>query len=60
MELLENMILLLKLKVLKKLSDTIAWSVRKLTHVRSTLTLMGILGQNKATWIETQFDYKRI
>jgi len=28
------------------LRETITWSVRKLQHVRSTLTLMGIEGQN--------------
>jgi len=28
------------------LRETITWGVRKLTHVRSTLTLMGIEGQN--------------
>lgn len=26
----------------EKLRDTITWNIRKLTHVRSTLTLMGI------------------
>jgi len=29
-----------------KLRETIIWNVRKLQHVRSTLTLMGIEGQN--------------
>jgi DNA-binding Lrp family transcriptional regulator len=29
-----------------KLRETIIWNVRKLPHVRSTLTLMGIEGQN--------------
>ncbi|MGY5140824.1 MAG: Lrp/AsnC ligand binding domain-containing protein [Candidatus Nitrosopumilus sp. Bin_571-38] len=29
-----------------KLRETIIWNVRKLLHVRSTLTLMGIEGQN--------------
>ena len=29
-----------------KLRDTIIWNIRKLEHVRSTLTLMGIKGQN--------------
>ena len=29
-----------------KLRETITWNVRKLEHVRSTLTLMGIEGQN--------------
>ncbi len=29
-----------------KLRDTIVWNIRKLEHVRSTLTLMGIPGQN--------------
>ncbi len=29
-----------------KLRETIIWNVRKLEHVRSTLTLMGIKGQN--------------
>lgn len=29
-----------------KLRDTITWNIRKLNHVRSTLTLMGIQGQN--------------
>lgn len=29
-----------------KLRDTITWNIRKLNHVRSTLTLMGIHGQN--------------
>ncbi len=28
------------------LRETITWNVRKLKHVRSTLTLMGIEGQN--------------
>ena len=28
------------------LRETITWGVRKLAHVRSTLTLMGIEGQN--------------
>jgi DNA-binding Lrp family transcriptional regulator len=28
------------------LRETITWGVRKLSHVRSTLTLMGIEGQN--------------
>jgi len=28
------------------LRETITWSVRKLKHVRSTLTLIGIEGQN--------------
>ena len=28
------------------LRETIIWNVRKLKHVRSTLTLMGIEGQN--------------
>ena len=28
------------------LRETITWGVRKLPHVRSTLTLMGIEGQN--------------
>ena len=30
----------------EKLRDTIIWNIRKLQHVRSTLTLMGIPGQN--------------
>jgi len=30
----------------EKLKDTIIWNIRKLQHVRSTLTLMGIQGQN--------------
>ena len=30
----------------EKLRDTITWNIRKLAHVRSTLTLMGIPGQN--------------
>jgi len=30
----------------EKLRDTIIWNIRKLEHVRSTLTLMGIQGQN--------------
>ncbi len=30
----------------EKLRDTIIWNIRKLQHVRSTLTLMGIKGQN--------------
>ena len=30
----------------EKLRDTITWNIRKLTHVRSTLTLMGIPGQH--------------
>ena len=29
-----------------KLRETIIWNIRKLEHVRSTLTLMGIRGQN--------------
>ena len=29
-----------------KLRETIVWNIRKLEHVRSTLTLMGIQGQN--------------
>jgi DNA-binding Lrp family transcriptional regulator len=29
-----------------RLRETIIWNVRKLQHVRSTLTLMGIKGQN--------------
>jgi len=29
-----------------KLRETIVWNIRKLEHVRSTLTLMGIPGQN--------------
>ena len=29
-----------------KLRETIMWKIRKLEHVRSTLTLMGIQGQN--------------
>ena len=29
-----------------KLRETIIWNIRKLKHVRSTLTLMGIQGQN--------------
>ncbi len=29
-----------------KLREIIAWNIRKLEHVRSTLTLMGIQGQN--------------
>ncbi len=29
-----------------KLRETIAWNIRRLEHVRSTLTLMGIQGQN--------------
>jgi len=29
-----------------RLRETIIWNVRKLEHVRSTLTLMGIKGQN--------------
>ena len=29
-----------------KLRDIIMWKIRKLEHVRSTLTLMGIPGQN--------------
>jgi len=29
-----------------KLRETIIWNIRKLEHVRSTLTLMGIPGQN--------------
>jgi len=29
-----------------KLRETITWNIRKLEHVRSTLTLMGIEGQN--------------
>ena len=30
----------------EKLRDTITWNIRKISHVRSTLTLMGIQGQN--------------
>jgi DNA-binding Lrp family transcriptional regulator len=30
----------------EKLRETITWKIRKLEHVRSTLTLMGIQGQN--------------
>ena len=30
----------------EKLRETIIWNIRKLEHVRSTLTLMGIQGQN--------------
>ncbi len=30
----------------EKLRDTITWNIRKLKHVRSTLTLMGIPGQH--------------
>ena len=30
----------------EKLRETITWNIRKLEHVRSTLTLMGIKGQN--------------
>ncbi len=30
----------------EKLAETITWNIRKLEHVRSTLTLMGIQGQN--------------
>ena len=30
----------------EKLRDTITWNIRKIQHVRSTLTLMGIKGQN--------------
>ena len=30
----------------EKLRDVIIWKIRKLEHVRSTLTLMGIQGQN--------------
>jgi len=29
-----------------KLRETITWNIRRLEHVRSTLTLMGIQGQN--------------
>jgi DNA-binding Lrp family transcriptional regulator len=29
-----------------KLRESIIWNVRKLQHVRSTLTLMGVEGQN--------------
>ena len=29
-----------------KLRETITWNIRKLQYVRSTLTLMGIKGQN--------------
>ena len=29
-----------------KLKEVITWNIRRLTHVRSTLTLMGISGQN--------------
>ncbi|MDH3204160.1 MAG: Lrp/AsnC ligand binding domain-containing protein [Nitrosopumilus sp.] len=29
-----------------KLRETLTWNIRKLEHVRSTLTLMGIPGQN--------------
>ena len=30
----------------EKLRETITWNIRKIEHVRSTLTLMGIPGQN--------------
>ncbi len=30
----------------EKLRETVIWNIRKLDHVRSTLTLMGIPGQN--------------
>ncbi len=30
----------------EKLRETITWNIRKLEHVRSTLTLIGIQGQN--------------
>ena len=30
----------------EKLRETITWNIRKLDHVRHTLTLMGIQGQN--------------
>ncbi len=30
----------------EKLRETIIWNIRKLEHVRSTLTLMGIQGQD--------------
>ena len=30
----------------EKLKETITWNIRKLNHVRSTLTLMGVEGQN--------------
>jgi len=30
----------------EKLREIIIWNIRKLEHVRSTLTLMGIQGQN--------------
>ena len=30
----------------EKLRETIMWKIRKLEHVRSTLTLIGIQGQN--------------
>jgi len=30
----------------EKLRETITWGIRKIKHVRSTLTLMGIEGQN--------------
>ncbi len=30
----------------EKLRETITWNIRKLEHVRHTLTLMGIQGQN--------------
>lgn len=30
----------------EKLRETITWNIRKIAHVRSTLTLMGIPGQN--------------
>jgi len=30
----------------EKLKETITWSIRRLNHVRSTLTLMAIQGQN--------------
>jgi len=30
----------------EKLRETIIWNIRKLEHVRSTLTLMGIKGQD--------------
>lgn len=35
-----------ELENVEKVRETITWKIRKLTKIRSTLTLMGIEGQN--------------
>ena len=34
-----------KAELVEKLRETITWKIRKITNIRSTLTLMGIQGQ---------------